>query len=77
MRDNIVREIREVIASKAKAAGYSMVLDSAGQTVNRTPVLLYTNGENDLTDEVLKVINANAPPDLPASDPKAKPDEKK
>jgi outer membrane protein len=77
MRDNIVREIREVISAKAKAAGYAMVVDTAGQTVNQTPVLLYTNGENDLTEEVLKAINANSPVDLPATTNKPKPDEKK
>jgi outer membrane protein len=77
MRDNIVREIREVISAKAKAAGYSMVVDTAGLTVNQTPVLLYTNGENDLTEEVLKAINTNAPADLPKSDPKEKSEDPK
>ena len=61
MRDNIVRKIRDVVNAKAKAAGYQLVFDTAAQTVYQTPFILYTNGENDLTDAVIKEINANAP----------------
>jgi outer membrane protein len=61
MRDNILREIRDVITTKAKAGNYAFVLDIAAETVNLTPVVLYTTGQNDLTDEILAQINANAP----------------
>jgi outer membrane protein len=73
-RDNILREIREMITSKAKTAGFTMVLDTAAETINNTPMLLYTNGENDMTDSVLKQLNAAAPPELlHRDDPKDKP----
>jgi outer membrane protein len=62
MRDQILREIRETIVAKSKAAGYSLVLDVAADSVNQTPIVLYTNGENDMTDELLRQLNANAPP---------------
>ena len=39
--------------------------------------LEYSNGENDITDDILKVINAGAPPDLLKPETKDKPDEKK
>jgi Skp family chaperone for outer membrane proteins len=61
MREKILEEIRAVINVKAKAAGHAMVLDSAAESANRTPVLLYTSGENDLTAAVLDQLNANAP----------------
>lgn len=61
VRDRILAEIREVINAKAKAAGYAMVVDSAAETINKTPVVMYTNGENDLTTAVLAQLNANAP----------------
>jgi outer membrane protein len=61
MRDKILDEIRELINAKAKAGGYTLVLDTAAKTVNLTPVLLYHNGQNDMTEEVLKELNANAP----------------
>ena len=62
LRDRILAEIRGIINTKAKAAGYTVVIDSAAETLNKTPVVMYTNGENDLTAAVLTELNANAPP---------------
>lgn len=61
-RDAILVEIREIVNKKAKAAGYTMVVDSAAASINDTPVVLYNNGENDLTTNVLAQLNASAPP---------------
>ena len=61
MRDNIVRKIREVIDAKAKTAGYTLVIDIAGESTALTPIILYTNGENDMTEQVLVQLNANRP----------------
>ncbi|HEX3627536.1 MAG TPA: OmpH family outer membrane protein [Verrucomicrobiae bacterium] len=65
MRDNIITDIKKIVAEKAKAAGDSIVFDTAAETVNGTPAVLFAAGDNDLTDEVLKDLNATAPPDLP------------
>jgi outer membrane protein len=62
-RDNILGEIRKVIDGKSKVAGYSMVIDVAAETINSTPVILYSSGENDITDSVLSQLNASAPPE--------------
>jgi outer membrane protein len=67
MRDNILDEIKKVVAAQAKSGGYTLVLDSAAQTVNGTPSIVFTTGEGDLTTDVLKQLNAAAPPDLPES----------
>jgi outer membrane protein len=61
-RDDIVKEIRKVLNADAKAAGYSMVVDTSGESANMVPVLLYTNGENDLTEALIKELNSTAPP---------------
>lgn len=65
MRDNILSEIKTAVAAKARAAGDTMVFDTAAETANGTPSIIYSDGNNDLTDEVLKDLNATAPPDLP------------
>lgn len=62
MRDEILTEIRQVISTKARAANYPLVIDIASQTINQTPVVLFSDGKNDITDEVLAEINAKAPP---------------
>ena len=75
-REKILKEIKEVIAIKCKSAGMSMVFDNSSSELGRLPVVLYSNGSNDLTDEILVQLNANAPADLPRTDEK-KGDEKK
>lgn len=67
MRDNILDEIKKVVSQKARSTGDSLVVDTAAQTANGTPVVLFSAGDNDLTDDVLKQLNAGAPADLPDS----------
>ncbi len=67
MRDNILDEVKKVVAAQAKSGGYTLVFDTAAQTVNGTPSIVFTTGEGDLTADVLKQLNAAAPPDLPES----------
>ena len=64
MRDNVLKEIRDAINLRVKTGGYTFVLDTAAETNNNTPIILFTNGENDLTEDILKQINANAPPEV-------------
>jgi outer membrane protein len=61
MREKILAEIKSVVASQARAGGYSLIIDAAGETANATTAVLYSSGENDLTDKVLKQLNVNAP----------------
>jgi outer membrane protein len=79
VRESILKEIRNVINAKAKAGGYSLVIDTAAETRNFTPVVLYTNNELDITDAVLDQLNAAAPGTSASSAPASgvKPDEKK
>jgi outer membrane protein len=65
MHDNILDEIKKAVADKAKAGGYTMVLDTDGLSLSQSPLVVYTSGDTDLTDDILKQLNATAPPDLP------------
>jgi outer membrane protein len=62
MRDEIVRQIREVINNKAKAGNYTLVLDTSAESLNYSPFILFNSGQNDLTEEVLAQMNLGAPP---------------
>jgi outer membrane protein len=80
MRDSILEEIRTTINGKAKAAGYALVFDTVADSANNTPIVLYSNNENDITEAVLSQLNAGAPADaLKTQDQKAdtKDDKKK
>jgi outer membrane protein len=61
-RDDIVKEIRHILDIDAKTAGYSMVIDISGQSQNMVPVVIYTTGQNDMTDALIKELNSTAPP---------------
>ena len=69
-REKILVQIKSVVATKAQAGKYTLVLDTAGEGLSRTSVVFYNNGENDITAEVLKALNADAPADLPKTDKK-------
>lgn len=53
---NLLDEIKLAVAGKAKAGGYTLVLDS--------DAVLFTSGENDITDGVLAQLNVGAPVEL-------------
>jgi len=58
MTANLVSEIQKAVGDKAKAGGYSLVVNSAV-----TDAVVYSSGD-DLTEAVLKQLNAGAPIDL-------------
>ena len=66
IRDNILSEIRDTIKAKIKGGNYSLVIDSAAETPNGTPIILFSSGSDDITDAVLTQLNLNAPPAAPA-----------
>ncbi len=67
MMDDVLKDIREAVAAKGKAAGYAFVLDSSAESLSKAPVVLYNNGESDLTAVVIEQLNAAAPPEPAAS----------
>lgn len=80
MRSKLLDEIKQILNQRARTAGYSLVLDVSADSANNTPVVLYTNNDNDLTDSLLQQLNATAPADFgrpPEQVAEPKPDEKK
>jgi outer membrane protein len=69
-RKALVVEICGVIEARAKSSGYAMVIDSSAETIQRNPVFLFNNGENDITDAVLSQLNAGASTAAPKADEK-------
>jgi len=59
MSGNLVVEIQKAVADKAKAGGFTLVLNAAN-----SEAFIYVSTENDITDSVLSQLNAGAPIDL-------------
>ena len=56
---NLVGEIQKVVADKAKAGGYTLIVNSAANDA-----LLYTSPDSDLTAAVITQLNVGAPLDF-------------
>jgi len=64
IRAKLLEEIQVVVETKAKAGKFSLVIDTAAETRNKTPMVLFTDGQNNLTSIVLTELNATAPPEF-------------
>ena len=80
LRKNLLDEIKLTIESKAKAANYTLVLDTGSQSYAAdptgpyyTPNVLYWTESGDLTDAVISQLNVGAPLNMPATDEKPAP----
>lgn len=72
----LIGEIRNVVAVRAKSANYTLVVDAGGET----STVIYANGDTDITPEVIKDLNANAPTTSSSTDSstdKKQPEKKK
>lgn len=61
MRQGIIKEITDVISKEARDSGYAYVLDRSGRTLNGVPSVIYAQDSLDITEDILKVLNKNAP----------------
>lgn len=61
MRQGIVEEITKVVNDIGAKEKYNLILDKSGSTLNGNPALLYTQDVKDLTDDVVKLMNASKP----------------
>lgn len=60
----VLVEIQAKVTAKAKAGGYTLVIDQSAPSINQAPIVLYAAPENDLTDAVLAQLNVGAPIDV-------------
>jgi len=60
-RDAIMEEIKQVVAQKARAGGFDLVLDKAGKSAAIAPIVVFSAEGNDLTESVLKQLNLSDP----------------
>ena len=60
-REQIMEEIQQIVSAEAKKRKLNLVLDHAARSAAIAPIVIFTDGENDLTEEVLRQLNLSDP----------------
>lgn len=60
-REQIMEEIQQIVSAEAKKRKLNLVLDHAARSAAIAPIVVYKDGENDLTEEVLRQLNLSDP----------------
>ena len=61
VRTKILEEMSAVVEKLGKAGAYNMVLDKSGASMGGIPMALYVDGLTDITDDLIKELNKDAP----------------
>src|SRR5436305_2642168 len=72
MRENIVKEITDVIMERVKSANYDLVFDKTGPSMNGVNVVLYSKDSMDFTTDIITALNkkpATTTTEKPATSP--------
>jgi|SRR5579871_8612 len=77
MRTTILKEITDIVSKESKDAGYQLVLDKSGNTLNGVPALVYSLDSLEITDDIIKILNKNQPKTSETPKPADKKDDKK
>jgi len=66
VRENLLTEIRDQVKVIVKKTGHTLVVDTAADSANGTPIVVFNAGTDDISDAVLSQLNVNAPATPPA-----------
>src|SRR5438034_5823328 len=57
MRAGTVKEITDIVMEKVKTNNMDLVFDKSGMSLNGVPVLMYSHGNVDFTNDIITVLN--------------------
>src|SRR5947199_8062596 len=57
MRENIVKEITDVVMERVKSSNYDLVFDKTGPSMNGVNVVLYSKDSMDFTTDIITALN--------------------
>jgi len=61
LTDQLLQDIQTQVRAKAKEGNFSLVLNVSSDAFHPNAMVLYSNGDNDLTEGIIKQLNAAAP----------------
>ena len=57
MREGIVKEITDMIATGLRSSGEAVLMDISGMSLNGVPIVTFTKGVPDFSDDVIAALN--------------------
>src|SRR3954465_8516990 len=57
MRENIVKEITEIVLQKVQTNNMDLVLDKSGMSLNGVPLVLYSKDNAEFTKDIITALN--------------------
>jgi len=63
MRKDILKDLHEFVSTSSKASGYDLVFDKSGVSASNIQILLFSKDAIDFTNDLLKTVNKDAPPE--------------
>jgi len=61
MRKDIIDDIMKVVNDKVKAGAYDIVFDKSGASMGQIPIVLYSRGDLDFSNDIISALNKDAP----------------
>jgi outer membrane protein len=61
MRQSILKEVQDVVDKEARDAGYLLVIDKSGNTLNGVPAIVFSQASLEITGDITKILNKNQP----------------
>jgi Skp family chaperone for outer membrane proteins len=61
MRQSILKVVQDVVEKEARDAGYLLVIDKSGNTLNGVPAIVFSQASLEITGDITKILNKNQP----------------
>ena len=58
---SIITDIRKLVEEQSKIGNYDYVFDKSGASIQQVPFLLYSKDAVDITEDLVKLLNKDAP----------------
>lgn len=71
LRNQMVEDIMKIVTDKVKGENFDMIFDKSGSSMNGVPVVVFSRDNMEFSDEIIKQLNKNRPPEGAASAPAA------
>jgi outer membrane protein len=70
--EELIKELRAQVDKFAKDNGYTIIFEVSGKNMNRMPTVLVYPHEDEITDQLVKIVNAGHEQEKAAADQKLK-----